>query len=181
MFVLEVWQQTRLRKIQVWEEARDKWLKTMNADSSYVHYTERDYERKHPRPGITIEVDTEAIWMVFVIIIIALAVLAGVLWIVDASKQHHNDTHKAQAAAQKKPDAIKVGDTVQVVYGAYKDSVGVVVKDDGSGAVIKLTNSTLTKEMCLAISNCTDGDGTDNGGLLGVDSLDNLVPYKAVK
>jgi hypothetical protein len=176
MFVVEKLLRDHEARVQAWEHKRDKWLE------SHDYYTRREYEDSHPRPGHWVKTTGQVLmWLLFAAAIVGVALLLTL----GVSKHHNNGKHNTAATTtQKQPDksyTFHVNDKVQVVYGDYENSVGVIVRLDKDSAIIKLTNSTLTHAMCNASSSCSSGGGKDNGELLGVSSLDNLVPYKDVK
>lgn len=175
IFVVEQYFNTRKAKIVAWEKARDKWLADKNTGGEYAgYYTKRDYENKYPYPVIRWDrVGRVVIPSIGVTIFIA----ASLLLIIQPGTRNPEPKPKTSTSQEKKTN-YKVGDTVQVVYGGYKDSVGSIVKVGDDDAIIKLTNSTMTKAMCSASSDCEDGGGLDNGSLLSIDSFKNLVPYK---
>lgn len=170
MFLLQQLLNRHEAKTEEWEEARDDYKKNTN------YYSERDYRIEHPRPGDVI-VDTSKAFFIFVIVAVTIFLL--VMTVRGETNHKKTSTKDKTSKSQKQDVTFKVGDTVQVLYGDYKDSVGVIVKLGNDTAIIKLTNSTFTTAMARA-----DGyssSGTDNGQLLKISSMDNLVPYKEVK
>lgn len=172
IFVIEKLMADHQSRVEAWEVARKKWC------DENTYYSRRDYEENHPRPGTHLKMAAKIVGTILLIAVLATLIIGGAV-----ADNKHDKTHKSHntAQVQKKPVSFKVGDNVQVVYGDYEDSVGVIVKVTDSDAIIKLTKSTLTKEMCNASSNCSNGGGHDNGELLSISSLKNLVPYKETK
>lgn len=174
IFVLESYLKSRRDKIEAWEEARDNWV---NEDKDKYYYrNNQDWAKKHPYPVFR--------WNKFVEIALPVLLVLFLAGGVTALTLHHTSTpsntkHTTQTTQKK--TSFKVGDKVQVVYGDYEDSTGVIVRINGNDAIIKLTNSTLTTKMCNASSSCESGGGKDDGQLLDVSSLSNLVAYKDVK
>lgn len=174
MFIVEKLVRDHEARNEAWERARDKW----KAKNDY--YSNRDYEDRYPRPGHWLKLVGKSI-----LVGLLIAALVGTVLSVTVGGEHHKAKHNQAATQVKKPDntsyTFKVDDKVQVVYGDYENSVGVIIKLEKNSAIIKLTNSTLTHAMCNASSSCSSGGGHDNGELLGISDLDNLVPYKEVK
>lgn len=172
MFVIEKLVRDHEAKQASWVEARDRWI----AKNEY--YSRSDYEDRHPRPGYKLKLFAKSL-LIFVLV----AAVVGTVISVSVGAEHHTKSNKPKTSTAQKKDStpIKVGDKVQVVYGDYINSVGVVIRVGNSDAIIKLTNSTLTHAMCNASSSCSSGGGKDNGELLGISDTDNLVPYKEVK
>lgn len=171
MFVIEKLLDDHRTKVKAWEEARDTWVN----GSSYRY--RREYEDAHPRPGTWVKNSLQAVG-IFLVIVGVVGVILSLC--IGAKNDHKNHPSKkpATSSVQKKDVTYKVGDKVQVVFGDYKDSVGVIVKLDDDDAIIKLTNSTFTHAMADADDR---NGGQDNGSLLSINSLGNLVPYKETK
>jgi transcription antitermination factor NusG len=178
IYVLESYLNSRRAKIEEWKEAGQKWMSEKNGVDGYYGscYNMRDYENKHPYPVVRWENI-----LPFLIVPLLLGLISFALWFFiwgdTPPKAQTKTTAKAQQSQTQKKTGFKMGDTVQVVYGDYKDSVGVIVKLRANSAIIKLTNSTYTKADAGSGSTA----GTDDGELLSVGSLENLVMYKEVK
>lgn len=171
IFVVEKLFTDHRARVEAWERAREKW----QAKNEY--YSRSDYEDRYPRPGHALKVAGK-VAIVTIAVLAAVGLTIGLATGVD--HKHKSDKPKTTSGQAVEYKA-KVDDKVQVVYGTYKDSVGVIVKVGNDDAIIKLVHSTFTKEMCNASSGCSSGDGHNDGELLGIADLDNIVPYKEVK
>lgn len=176
IFVLEQYLKRREAAIRAWKDDGNKWVREKNSNSDYHHYGFDDWESGHPCPVI----DFAAVVRVVTIAVVAVSLVTVVALFIFSHEPSKKDSKPKATTSQvqEKRGEYKVGDTVQVVYGTYKDSVGVVIRDGEEGAIIKLTESSYTKEMAAA--NNSSG-GLDKGSLLTIGSRDNLVPYKEVK
>lgn len=171
IFVVELYLKSRRAKVVAWEKACAEWI----AADTYGYRDKRAWVRQHPYPVF----QYSRVLRVLVPLVCVLLVFGTIASaIVHNNSNQPNKPKQATAKVEKKGD-IKVGDKVQVVYGTFKDSVGEAIKVGEGDAIIKLTNSTYTKAMADVNNNSSLGQ--DNGTLLKISSLDNLVPYKETK
>jgi hypothetical protein len=169
IFIVEHYLKTRSAKIKAWEKARDQWI---NEKDQYYR-SEKDWERRRPYPVMKFNGKKVLTWAITACVV-HVAVF-GVLWFI----QNDSTSNKNSSQVDKKYNP-KVGDTVKVAYGDFKDSTGELVKVGEGNAIIKLTNSTYTKEMAMAVNRSPE-NARNNGELLKIQSLDNLKQHKEAK
>ena len=168
MFVIQKYLHDRKKKIEAWEESRDRWINEGNGWRS-----ENDYKEKHPRPGVVSEA---LIKIIPIVAVVALVIFLLVNLIIDKVQASNSVQTKTVSSLIKDGDRcgeFRKGDKVVVQYGDYAETVGTIIGGCRSDEdyQVKLDD----KQLAYIRGDGEEGKADVSNKLITVDSNRNLV------